>query len=144
MDHRRHDGRPVGVQLHGVAGRRLAYEFACRGHRLLRLCLRCRPTLCPRLRFALGNWKIEVLSGFASAVFLLEVAALMFVGSVEWIVLPQPIYYQEAMVAAAVGMFVNIVCAMILDDAHEHNDHHGDHTHDDRRLQRGFECSLDK
>ena len=34
-------------------------------------------------RFAFGTWKIEVLGGFASALFLLGVAALMVVGSLE-------------------------------------------------------------
>lgn len=32
-------------------------------------------------RFAFGTWKIEVLAGFASAVFLICIAALMVVGS---------------------------------------------------------------
>ena len=34
-------------------------------------------------RFAFGTWKIEVLGGFASALFLLGVAVLMVVGSLE-------------------------------------------------------------
>jgi cation diffusion facilitator family transporter len=34
-------------------------------------------------RFAFGTWKIEVLAGFASAVFLLCIAAMMVFGSVE-------------------------------------------------------------
>lgn len=84
-------------------------------------------------RFAFGTWKIEVLGGFASAIFLLGVAAMMVAGSVERIFSPQPIHYQEAMFVAAVGLVVNIVCAMILGHAHDHHhDHHGhDHHHDD-------------
>jgi len=81
-------------------------------------------------RFAFGTWKIEVLAGFASAIFLLGVAALMVFGSVERIVAPQPIHYLEAMVVAAVGLLVNIVCAMILGGAHDHHDHDGGHAHD--------------
>src|SRR3990167_3260567 len=65
-------------------------------------------------RFAFGTWKIEILGGFASAIFLLGVAAMMLVGSVERIFSPQPIHYQEAIVVAIVGLLVNIVCAMIL------------------------------
>lgn len=34
-------------------------------------------------RFVFGTWKIEILSGFASAIFLLGVAVMMLVGSVE-------------------------------------------------------------
>jgi len=82
-------------------------------------------------RFAFGTWKIEILAGFASAMFLLGIAALMVVGSVERIVSPQPIRYQEAMFIAAVGLLVNIVCAMILRGAHDHHhDHHDEHRHD--------------
>jgi len=80
-------------------------------------------------RFSFGTWKIEVLAGFASAIFLLGVAALMIIGSLERIFSPQPIHYQEAMFVAAVGLVVNIVCAMILGKAHDH--HHGhEHGHE--------------
>jgi len=81
-------------------------------------------------RFAFGTWKIEVLSGFASAIFLLGVAALMVLGSVERIFSPQPIHYQEAICVAAVGLLVNLACAMILGNAHEHPCDHGEHAHD--------------
>ena len=83
-------------------------------------------------RFAFGTWKIEILAGFASAMFLLGIAALMVVGSVERIVSPQPIRYQEAIFIAAVGLLVNIVCAMILHGAHDHHHHthHDEHRHD--------------
>jgi cation diffusion facilitator family transporter len=83
-------------------------------------------------RFAFGTWKIEVLGGFASAIFLMGVAAMMVAGSVERILSPQPIHYQEAMIVAAVGLVVNIVCAMILGNTHNHHhDHHDDnHGHE--------------
>ena len=83
-------------------------------------------------RFAFGTWKIEILGGFASAIFLLGVAALMAFASVERIFSPQPIHYQEAIFVAAIGLAVNIVCAMILGNAHHdhsHN-HHEQETHD--------------
>lgn len=89
-------------------------------------------------RFTFGTWKIEVLAGFTSAVFLMGIAALMVFGSVERMFSPQPIHYQEAMLVAAVGLVVNIVCALILGGAHHHHgdgghhhghDHHG-HGHD--------------
>ena len=93
-------------------------------------------------RFAFGTWKIEVLGGFASAIFLLGVAALMVAGSVERIISPQPIHYQEAMLVAAVGLLVNIVCAMILGGAHDHHDHHDGHTHDDHHEHHGHHHDL--
>lgn len=79
-------------------------------------------------RFAFGTWKIEILGGFASAIFLLGVAALMVVGSVERILSPAPIHYQEAIVVAVLGLVVNIVCALILGQAHHHGHDHG-HGH---------------
>lgn len=80
-------------------------------------------------RFAFGTWKIEVLGGFASAIFLLGVAVLMVVGSVERIVSPQPIHYQEAIVVALLGLVVNIICALILGNAHHHDQGHHHHAH---------------
>jgi cation diffusion facilitator family transporter len=79
-------------------------------------------------RFAFGTWKIEVLGGFASAVVLSGVALLMVWGSLERILSPQPIHYQDAIVVAVVGLLVNIVCARILGKAKGHHDH--EHVHD--------------
>jgi len=39
-------------------------------------------------RFAFGTWKIEVLAGFTSAIFLLGVAAMMVFGSIERLLSP--------------------------------------------------------
>lgn len=84
-------------------------------------------------RFAFGTWKIEVLGGFASAIFLLGVAAMMIFGSVERLLAPQPIQYRQAIAVAVLGLAVNIVCAVILgkvkrhDHRHAHAHDHGDH-----------------
>lgn len=86
-------------------------------------------------RFAFGTWKIEILGGFTSALFLLGVAVMMILGSVERLYAPQPIQYLEAVVIAVIGLIVNLVCALILGNAHDHghdhqeHDHHG-HAHD--------------
>lgn len=69
-------------------------------------------------RFAFGTWKIEILGGFASAVFLLGVAAMMIVGSVERLLAPQAIQYREALAVACLGLAVNVACAVILGKAH--------------------------
>ncbi|HEX8988757.1 MAG TPA: CDF family Co(II)/Ni(II) efflux transporter DmeF [Rhodocyclaceae bacterium] len=79
-------------------------------------------------RFAFGTWKIEVLAGFTSALFLLGIAAWMVASSVERLLDPQPIQFGEAMIVAAVGLVVNVVCALILGHAHEH-DHGHEHEH---------------
>jgi Co/Zn/Cd efflux system component len=75
-------------------------------------------------RYAFGTWKMEVLAGFASAILLLGIAALMVYGSVERIITPQPIHYVEAIAVAAVGLAVNLVSAWILGTAHHHDHHH--------------------
>jgi cation diffusion facilitator family transporter len=96
-------------------------------------------------RFAFGTWKIEVLGGFASAIFLLGVAALMILGSIERILSPQPIQYRQAVAVAALGLIVNIGCAMILGRAHHHHDghdhghqHHDHDRHDDLNLKSAY------
>jgi cation diffusion facilitator family transporter len=86
------------------------------------------------LRYAFGTWKIEVLGGFASAVFLLAIVGLMLAGSIERLATPQPIHYREAIVIAVLGLAVNAVCAMLLGTAHHHGagerHHQHDHHHD--------------
>ena len=84
-------------------------------------------------RFAFGTWKIEVLAGFTSAIFLLGIVALMVFGSIERLLTPQPIHYQEAIIIATVGLAVNIVSAFILGAAHHHG--HGDGHHHDHQAQ---------
>jgi len=80
-------------------------------------------------RFAFGTWKIEVLAGYSSALFLLGVAAMMVVGSVERLLDPQPIRYIEAMAVGVLGLVVNVVSAFILGHAdHDHGHAHG-HSH---------------
>ena len=87
-------------------------------------------------RFTFGTWKIEILGGFASALFLLGVAAWMVIGSVERILDPKPIHYREAIIVAILGLAVNVACALILGRAHDHgHEHHhghgeGGHHHD--------------
>ena len=80
-------------------------------------------------RFAFGTWKIEVLSGFASALFLVGVAAMMIYGSVDRLLSPEPIHYEEAIFVAIIGLVVNFVCALILGSAHDHHGHGHAHGH---------------
>ena len=79
-------------------------------------------------RFAFGTWKIEVLAGFASAILLAGVAALMVAGSLERLLAPQPIRYAEAIAVALLGLAVNVASAFILGGAHDHGHGHS-HAH---------------
>jgi len=78
-------------------------------------------------RFAFGTWKIEILAGYTSALFLLGVAATMAFASCERIIAPQVIQFPEAIAVAVVGLAVNVFCAFILERAHDHHDHGHDH-----------------
>lgn len=81
-------------------------------------------------RFAFGTWKIEVLGGYTSALFLLAIAGLMLVESVERLLSPAPIQYDQAIGVAVLGLLVNLACAWLLKDDHHHHHGHHDHDHD--------------
>ena len=80
-------------------------------------------------RFAFGTWKIEILAAYTSAILLVCVAVLMVAGSVDRLLSPQPIHYQEAIIVAVLGLAINILCAFILGGAHHHDHEHNDHDH---------------
>ena len=84
-------------------------------------------------RFTFGTWKIEILGAYTSAIVLGIVALLMVFTSVERLINPVAIQYNEALIVAAIGLAVNLVCAIILDfrgiaRGHDH-DHHGEPAH---------------
>ena len=81
-------------------------------------------------RFAFGTWKIEVLAGYTSALFLVGVAAYMVFESAEHLMHPTPIAYNEALPIACIGLIVNIVSAYLLGTAAHHHHHGHEHSHD--------------
>lgn len=78
-------------------------------------------------RFTFGTWKIEIIGGYTSAIFLIGVAALMLYQSVQRLIAPSVIHYDQAITIATGGLLINLACAWLLKDAHTH--HHG-HSHD--------------
>lgn len=82
-------------------------------------------------RFSFGTWKIEILSGYSSAILLMVVALLMAFQSVERLLSPVQIHYNEAILIAVIGLLVNLVCAWLLHDDpnHHHHHHHAHHHH---------------
>ena len=65
-------------------------------------------------RFTFGTWKIEVLGGYTSAVFLLGVAGYMGYESVSRLIHPASIRFDEAIPVAILGLAVNVVSAWML------------------------------
>ncbi|HBY85453.1 MAG TPA: cation transporter [Colwellia sp.] len=74
--------------------------------------------------FSFGTGKVNSLGGFASAIALAIVALMMIIESVQRLVEPQSIHFNEAIVVAIIGLVVNVASAFIL-----HDDHHGEHHH---------------
>ncbi|MCB1705563.1 MAG: CDF family Co(II)/Ni(II) efflux transporter DmeF [Halioglobus sp.] len=101
-------------------------------------------------RFAFGTWKIEVLGGYTSAIFLVGVAVLMLYQSIERLISPTPISYDQAISVATLGLLVNLACAWLLKDGHHHHHHHhhhgdvnshghgGHHHHQDLNLRSAY------
>ena len=82
-------------------------------------------------RFSFGTWKMEVLGGYTSAIFLVMVAGLMIFQSIERLIAPSPIHYNQAIAIAIVGLLVNLASAWLLKDGHHHHDHSHGHDHHD-------------
>ena len=81
--------------------------------------------------YAFGTGKVNVLGGFASAIALAVVALVMLIESLQRIVNPQTIHFNEAIVVASIGLSVNVISAFLLKDDHNHTHQHdhGDHDH---------------
>jgi cation diffusion facilitator family transporter len=77
--------------------------------------------------FAFSSAKVGILGGFASSIALAMVALVMAVESLERLIMPQIIRFDEAILVAVVGLVINLLSALLLSD---HHDHHHDHGHD--------------
>lgn len=82
--------------------------------------------------FTFGTGKVSALGGFASAVALAVVALVMALESGMRMINPEQIRFNEAILIAAIGLMVNVICGIMLHNHHSHgHDHnHNDHNHD--------------
>jgi cation diffusion facilitator family transporter len=81
--------------------------------------------------FAFSPAKVGILGGFASSVALAMVALMMVAESVQRLVQPADIYFDEALIVAGIGLFINLLSALLLkDDHHDHHPHHHEHDND--------------
>lgn len=84
-------------------------------------------------RFTFGTGKVGTLGGWTSAVALAVVALVMAVESIQRLLEPHPIAFDQAMIVAGIGLAVNLVSALLLQQGghHHHHEHgHGRHDHD--------------
>ena len=76
--------------------------------------------------------------GFASAVVLAVSALIMAAESVQRLITPQTIRFNEAIAVAVVGLVVNVVSAYMLQDRHAHEHAAGPAHHRDHNLKAAY------
>ena len=92
-------------------------------------------------RFSFGTWKIEILAGYSSAILLMVVAIFMAFQSIERLINPIDIHYNQAIPIAILGLVINLICAWLLHDDHHHhheNEQQHEHHHHDLNQKAAF------
>ena len=96
------------------------------------------------MHFTFGTGKIGPLAAYSSALLLGAVALIMAVQSVQRLIAPVTVGFDEALSLAVVGLAVNVACAWILRDRHEHGRAHrhgpvhAHHAHQDHNLAAAY------
>ena len=80
-------------------------------------------------RLAFGTGKLGDLAAFTSAIALAMIALLIGYESLERLIFPVPIAFDQAIPIAVAGLGVNLLSAWLLRDEHDH-DHAHDHDHE--------------
>ncbi len=82
-------------------------------------------------RLAFGTGKLGDLAAFTSAIILAIIALFIGYESLERLVNPVPIAFDQAIPIAAAGLVINLLSAYLLQDEHDHHHDHGhDHDHE--------------
>ncbi|OUU78826.1 MAG: hypothetical protein CBC38_06590 [Gammaproteobacteria bacterium TMED78] len=82
-------------------------------------------------KFSFGTGKINTLAGYTSALLLLSVAIFMIWESIERLLSPVEIIFNQAIIISILGLIVNGVSVLILGHTHEKNGLSGtSHNHD--------------
>lgn len=104
-------------------------------------------------RFTFGTGKVGDLAGFSSAIVLAFVAALIAYESLQRLLAPVAIRFEEAILVAVLGLVVNLVSALLLREEHGHHhagadrvghphphthEHHQGHGHADHNLRSAY------
>src|SRR5215468_10792137 len=96
-------------------------------------------------RLTFGTGKFGDLAAFSSAIILAMIALLIGYESVDRLIHPVPIAFNQAIPIAVVGLGVNLLSAYLLRDDHNHHhghahqhDHEHSHVHRDHNLRAAF------
>jgi cation diffusion facilitator family transporter len=89
--------------------------------------------------YSFGTGKVGVLGGFGSAVVLAIIALFMGVESIQRLISPVTIRFNEAIAVAVVGLAVNLISAYLLKEKHHHSHgHESNHPHHDHNLRAAY------
>jgi cation diffusion facilitator family transporter len=72
-------------------------------------------------QYTFGTGKVGVLGGFTSAVILAMVALIMVIESLMRLFRPDLIHFNEAIAVAIIGLGVNLISALVLEDDQDHD-----------------------
>jgi len=97
------------------------------------------------IKYSFGTGKVNALGGFTGAVLLAIFALMMIWESVERIIYPVEIAYNQAIFVAILGLIINGASVFILghhhnhaDEDHDHNHHHHHDHHHDHNLRAAY------
>jgi cation diffusion facilitator family transporter len=88
-------------------------------------------------RFSFGTGKIGELAGYSSALLLAGIALLMAYVSVQRLIAPVSISFDQAILVAVLGLIVNLISALLLKEDQEIQHHEGQH-HTDYNLKAAY------
>lgn len=93
--------------------------------------------------YSFGTGKVNALAGFSSAIILAIFALSMVWESIQRFISPVEIEFNQAILVAAIGLVVNVACALILNSGghshdHDHDHEHHHHSHDDHNLRSAY------
>ena len=96
-------------------------------------------------RFSFGTGKVNTLGGFSSALLLTVFAISLVWESIDRLMSPVQIQFNQAIAVATVGLLVNIISALILSRPHlkaKHSHHnssgHNNHNNQDHNLRAAY------
>ncbi|MBW1860110.1 MAG: CDF family Co(II)/Ni(II) efflux transporter DmeF [Deltaproteobacteria bacterium] len=83
-------------------------------------------------RYSFGTGKMGELAGYSSALLLAVIAVIMAYESVNRLISPVPISFDQAIAVAVLGLVVNVISALLLKgkhrEEHHHSSDHADHN----------------